>query len=87
MRLAGSPEVYEALARHFISDDVPQGAAQHLAAEVMAHGEDAETSIKLFQEFYEQLLAQGYSPEAAQHLAVELMEKECGGHQGGQSWS
>jgi hypothetical protein len=82
MRLAGSPEIYEALSRHFVSDDVPRGAAQHLAAEVMAHGEGAETSVERFQGFYEQLLAQGYSPDAAQHLAVELMEAPGGGRGG-----
>jgi hypothetical protein len=76
MRLAGSPQIYEALAQHFVSDDVPPGAARHLAAEVMTHGEEADTSIQRFQAFYEQLLEQGYSAEAAQHLAVELMEQE-----------
>lgn len=75
MRLAGSPQIYEALSRHFVSDDMPPGAAQHLAAEVMTHGQDAETSVDRFRALYEQLLAQGYTPEAAQHLAVELMEQ------------
>jgi hypothetical protein len=74
MRLAGQPEIYDALAEHFISDDVPPQAAQHLAAEVVAHGSDAETSIDRFFHFYELLKSKGYSEQAAQHLAVEMME-------------
>jgi hypothetical protein len=74
MRLAGQPEIYDALAQHFISDDVPPQAAQHLAAEVVTHGSDAETSIDRFFHFYELLKSKGYSEQAAQHLAVEMME-------------
>jgi hypothetical protein len=74
MRLAGQPEIYEALAEHFISDDVPPQAAQHLAAEVVTHGSDAETSIDQFFHLYELLKSKGYSEQAAQHLAVEMME-------------
>ena len=74
MRLAGQPEIYNALAQHFVSDDVPAAAARHLAAEVMTHGEDIDTSIDRFFHFYEMLKSKGYSEEAAQHLAVEMLE-------------
>lgn len=74
MRLAGQPEIYNALAQHFASDDVPASAARHLAAEVMAHGDDVDTSIDRFFHFYELLKSKGYADEAAQHLAVEMME-------------
>ncbi len=76
MRLAGSPEVYQALAQHFSSDDVPEGAAHHLAAEVMAHGDEVDTDVERFFAVYQQLLEQGYDEQAAEHLAVEIMEKE-----------
>ena len=76
MRLAGSPEVYQALAQHFASDDVPEGAAHHLAAEVMAHGEEMDTSVERFFQIRQQLLEQGYDEQAAEHLAVEMMEQE-----------
>lgn len=74
MRLAGQPEIYSALARHFVSDDVPPQAARHLAAEVVAHGDDVDTSIDRFFHFYELLKSKGYADEPAQHLAVEMME-------------
>jgi len=76
MRLAGSPEVYQALAQHFVSDDVPEGAAHHMAAEVMAHGDDVDTSVERFFQIYRQLLEQGYDERAAEHLAIEIMEQE-----------
>jgi hypothetical protein len=76
MRLAGSPEIYQALAQHFVSDDVPEGAAHHLAAEVVAHGDDVDTSAERFFQIFQQLLEQGYDERAAEHLAVEIMEKE-----------
>jgi hypothetical protein len=74
MRLAGQPEIYNALARHFASDDVPLQAAHHLAAEVVIHGDDVDTSIDRFFHFYELLQSKGFSKDAAQHLAVEMME-------------
>jgi hypothetical protein len=76
MRLAGSPEVYEALAQHFVSDDVPEGAAEHLAAEVIAHGDEMDTDVERFFRIFQQLLEQGYDESAAEHLAVELMEQK-----------
>ena len=75
MRLAGSPEMFQALAKHFTSDDMPPPAAQHMAAEVMAHGEGMDTSVERFNAVYQSLLEQGYSDEAAQHLAVEALEQ------------
>lgn len=74
MRLAGSPQVYEALAKHFASDDIPTEAAHHLAAEVMVHGEDVDTRVDRFSRFYALLKDKGYSDQAAQHLAVEALE-------------
>jgi len=79
MRLAASPEVYRALAKHFTSDDVPRPAAAHMAAEVLTHGEGMETSIARFDEVYRSLRSQGFDDEAAQHLAVESLEQ---GHEG-----
>lgn len=74
MRLAGGPEIYEALAKHFASDDVPRPAAEHMAAEVMVHGEDADTRIEQFMRYYGMYVDKGFSKQAAQHLAVEAME-------------
>lgn len=82
MRLAGSPEVFEALAKHFTSDEMPRPAAGHMAAEVMVHGQEMDTSIERFQRLYRSLREQGYSDEAAQHLAVEALEESAEGDGG-----
>lgn len=74
MRLAGSPEIFDALSRHFGSDGVPAPAAKHLAAEVMTHGDEANTRIDRFMELYSMLESKGFSADAAQHLAIEMME-------------
>lgn len=74
MRLAGHPDVYEALAKHFVSDDVPRPAAEHMAAEVMVHGEEADTRIDAFMKYFAMYKDKGFSEQAAQHMAVEAME-------------
>jgi hypothetical protein len=75
MRLAGSPEVYQALVKHLTSDEMPRPAAGHMAAEVLTHGEGVDTSIERFRQAYESFKQQGFSDEAAQHLAVESLEE------------
>lgn len=74
MRLAGSTGVYEALTRHFLAADVPEEAAHHLAADALVEGE-TEADIDRFFELYELLRSKGYSDSAAQHVAVEMLEK------------
>lgn len=74
MRLAGSPEVYEVLSKRFTDQGVPGEASRHLAAEVMADGEQLDTRLDTFFRMYELLQSKGYSEPAAQHLAVEMME-------------
>mgnify|MGYP006292673935 CR=1 FL=1 len=74
MRLAGSPEIYNALARQFTSQGIPREGAAHLAAEVMVDGGGAETRADAFFRLYELLRSKGYSDSAAQHVAVEMME-------------
>jgi len=81
MRFAGSPEIFEALQQHFASDGVPAPANAALAAEVVAHGPAADTSIENFTEAFQQLKAMGYDDQAAQLLAVEALEQ---GSLGGQ---
>lgn len=74
MRLAGSPEVYDALARQYVGQGIPRGAADHLAAEVLADGDAVDTRTDTFFRLYELLQSKGYSETAAEHLAVEMME-------------
>jgi hypothetical protein len=74
MRLAGSPEVYDALARQYVGQGIPRVAADHLAAEVVADGDAVDTRTDSFFRLYELLQSKGYSEVAAQHLAIEMME-------------
>lgn len=73
-RLAASPEVVEAITRHYRSDGVPEPAAGHLAAETVSHPQTMDTQIERFRTIYANLQSKGYSDEAAQNLAVEMME-------------
>lgn len=62
MRLAGSPEVYGAM-------------AQRLASGGAVSGDDRiDSRLDTFFRMYELLQSKGYSEPAAQHLAVEMME-------------
>lgn len=81
-RLAASPEVVEAITRHYRSDGVPDPAAGHLAAETVSHPEAMDTRIERFRTIHANLQSKGYSDEAAQNLAVEMMET---GEEPGQS--
>ena len=73
-RLAASPEIVEAITRHFKSDGVPSPAAGHLAAEVVSHPDDVDTKVSRFQDFLANYRSKGFSDEAAQNLAVEALE-------------
>lgn len=70
--------MYQALVKHLVSDEMPQPAAGHMAAEVLTHGEGVDTSIERFRQAYEAFRQQGFSDEAAQHLAVESLEEPEG---------
>lgn len=73
-RRAASPEVYAAIRSHLQTDGVPREAANHLASEMVAHGDEARTSVDRFQEFYSRYKSNGFDDEAAQALAVEALE-------------
>jgi hypothetical protein len=74
MRLAGSPELFDALVRQYAGRGIPRGAAQHIAAEVTAGDQSVDNQLDAFFGLYELLQSKGYSESAAQHLAVEMME-------------
>ena len=74
MRLAGSPELFNALVRQYAGRGIPRGASQHLAAEAVTGGESVDSRLDAFFGLYELLQSKGYSESAAQHLAVEMME-------------
>jgi len=73
-RFAASPEIVNAIARHYGSDGVPPAAAGHLAAETVSHPDDIDTSVERFQQFFDNYKSKGFDPAIAQHLAVEALE-------------
>lgn len=74
MRLAGSPELFDALVRQYAGRGIPREAAHHLAADVVVEGESLDSRLDAFFGLYELLQSKGYSEPAAQHLAVEMIE-------------
>jgi len=78
VRLAGEiecgPEVFQAIWKHLKSDGLPDQAANQLAAEMMMHGDDVDTSIEKYERYYAIYKEKGYCDEAAQAMAVEAME-------------
>jgi hypothetical protein len=74
MRLAGSPELFDALVRQYAGRGIPRAAASHLAAEVATGDQSIDNRLDAFFGLYELLQSKGYSESAAQHLAVEMME-------------
>lgn len=74
MRLAGSPELFDALVRQYAGRGIPREAAQHIAAEVTTGDQSVDNQLDAFFGLYELLQSKGYSESAAQHLAVEMME-------------
>jgi hypothetical protein len=74
MRLAGSPEMFNALARQFAGQGIPRAAAGHLAAKAITDADAVDSRTDTFFRLYELLQSKGYSDSAAQHLAVEMME-------------
>lgn len=68
------PEVFQAIWKHLKTDGVPDQAANQMAAEMVTHGEDFESSIELFEKYYSMYKEKGYNDHAAQAMAVEAME-------------
>lgn len=69
-----SPDVFQAIWKHLKSDGVEDQAANHMAAEMVTHGEDFESSIELYEKYLAIYKSKGFNEHAAQALAVEAME-------------
>ena len=73
MRLAGSPEVYEALSRRPSAGEVPQGLAAAAGSGADANTADPGAGLDRFLELHALLRSKGYSEQAAQHSALEML--------------
>ena len=79
MRLAGDgckndPEIFQTIFKHLKTDGMPDQAANQMTAEMVNHGEDFESSVERYQQFYDIYKERGYNEHAAQAMAVEAME-------------
>jgi|TARA_R110001592_G_scaffold88769_4_gene261356 hypothetical protein len=79
VRLAGegaqeNPEVFQTIWKHLKTDGVPDQAANQMAAEMLTHGEDFESSVAKYQEMESNYKSKGFNEHAAQAMAVEALE-------------
>lgn len=79
MRLAGEstkadPEIFQTIWKHLKSDGMEDQAANHMAAEMVTHGEDFDSSIERYERNLSNFKERGYNEHAAQAMAVESLE-------------
>ena len=79
MRLAGEqtkddPEIFQTIWKHLKSDGVEDQAANQMAAEMVTHGEDFDSSIERYERNLSNFKERGYNEHAAQAMAVESLE-------------
>ena len=53
---------------------MPDQAANQMTAEMLQHGTDFESSVELYQRYYDNYKEKGFCEEAAQAMAVEALE-------------
>ena len=69
-----SPEVFQTIWKHLKSDGMEDQAANHMAAEMLNHGEDFESSVEKYQMYLDNYKSKGFNEHAAQAMAVEALE-------------
>ncbi len=73
---ANDPEIFQAIWKHLKSDGLEDQAANHMAAEMIHHGDDFESSIEEYERNLNNYKERGYNEHAAQAMAVESLESE-----------
>ena len=71
---ANDPEVFQSIWKHLKSDGVEDQAANQMAAEMVTHGEDFDSSIENYERNLSNFKERGYNEHAAQAMAVESLE-------------
>ena len=71
---ASDPEVFQSIWKHLKSDGVEDQAANQMAAEMVTHGEDFDSSIERYERNLSNFKERGYNEHAAQAMAVESLE-------------
>ena len=72
---ANDPEIFQAIWKHLKSDGVEDQAANHMAAEMIHHGDDLKALSKSTKEI-SATTKKGDITHAAQAMAVESLESE-----------
>ena len=71
---ANDPEVFQSIWKHLKSDGVEDQAANQMAAEMVTHGDDFDSSIESYERNLSNFKEKGYNEHAAQAMAVEALE-------------
>ena len=71
---ANDPEVFQSIWKHLKSDGVEDQAANQMAAEMVTHGEDFDSSIERYERNLSNFKERGYNEHAAQAMADESIE-------------
>ena len=71
---ANDPEVFQSIWKHLKSDGVEDQAANQMAAEMVTHGKDFDSSIERYERNLSNFKEKGYNEHAAQAMAVESLE-------------
>ena len=71
---ANDPEVFQSIWKHLKTDGVEDQAANQMAAEMVTHGEDFDSSIERYERNLSNYKEKGYNEHAAQAMAVESLE-------------
>ena len=68
------PEVFQTIWKHLKLDGVEDQAANQMAAEMLIHGQDFESSVEQYERNLSNYKEKGFNEHAAQAMAVESLE-------------
>lgn len=68
------PEMFQTIWKHLKSDGVQDGAANQMTAEMLTHGEDYDSSVDKYFDYFENYKSKGFNEHAAEAMAVEALE-------------
>lgn len=69
-----NPKAFQTIWSHLKKDGLEDQAANHMAAEMVTHGEDFDSSIEQYERNLANFKEKGFNHHAAQAMAVEALE-------------
>ena len=67
-------DVFQLIWGHLKKDGMEDQAANHMAAEMLTHGEDFDSSVEKYERNLANFKEKGFNKHAAQAMAVESLE-------------